>query len=143
MTTPDVQARQAAEHDHVSRLLQRLVSQVGGHARVQAVFGDPVARDAVTVIPVARVRWGVGGGGGSGPDGSGSGGGGGVAADPIGYIEITPSGADFRPIGRSFGPAVIVAAAIAAAIIWNVSAEPRTETSSAPSPASVDRGLPP
>jgi uncharacterized spore protein YtfJ len=117
MTTPEAQARQAAEDDHGSRLLERLVSQVGGHARVQAVFGDHVERDGVTVIPVARVRWGVGGGGGSAPEGSGSGGGGGVAADPIGYIEITPSGANFRPIGRSFGPAAILAVAVAAAII--------------------------
>jgi hypothetical protein len=62
-TTEDAQydAKQAAEGDTTSRLLQRLVTQVGGHARVQAVFGDPVERAGVTVIPVARVRWGVGG----------------------------------------------------------------------------------
>jgi uncharacterized spore protein YtfJ len=117
MTTPEEQARQTAEDDPGSRLLERLVSQVGGRARVQAVFGEPVARDGVTVIPVARVRWGVGGGGGSAPEGSGSGGGGGMAADPIGYIEITSAGASFRPIGRSFGPAAILAVAIAAAIV--------------------------
>jgi len=68
------------------------------------------------VIPVARVRWGLGGGGGAGAEGSGSGGGGGVAADPIGYIEVTPAGATFRPIPRSFGPATIVGGAIATAI---------------------------
>jgi uncharacterized spore protein YtfJ len=117
MTTPEEQARHAAEDDHGSRLLEHLVSQVGGYARVQAVFGDPVERDGVIVVPVARVRWGVGGGGGSAPEGSGSGGGGGVAADPIGYIEITPAGATFRPINRSFGPAAILAVAIAAAIV--------------------------
>jgi uncharacterized spore protein YtfJ len=117
MTTPEEQARQAAEQDHGSRLLERLISHVGGHARVQAVFGDPVERDGVTVIPVARVRWGVGGGGGSAPEGSGSGGGGGVTADPIGYIEITSAGASFRPIARSLGAATILAFAIAAAIV--------------------------
>jgi uncharacterized spore protein YtfJ len=90
---------------------------VGGHARVQAIFGDPVERDGVTVIPVARVRWGAGGGGGAAPEGSGSGGGGGVAADAVGYIEITSTGASFRPIRRSFGPAALVAVAIAAAIV--------------------------
>jgi uncharacterized spore protein YtfJ len=116
MTTPEEQARQAAENDPGSRLIERLLSQVGGHARVQAVFGEPVERANVTVIPVARVRWGVGGGGGAAPEGSGSGGGGGVAADPIGYIEITSAGATFRPIGRSFGPGALIAAAIAAAI---------------------------
>ena len=116
MTTPEDQARELAEHDPGSRLLERLVSQVGGHARVQAVFGDPVERDGVTVIPVARVRWGVGGGGGSAPDGQGSGGGGGVAADPIGYIEVSSAGASFRPIGQPFGAVAILAVAVAAAI---------------------------
>ncbi|HYN69869.1 MAG TPA: sporulation protein [Candidatus Eisenbacteria bacterium] len=117
MTTAEELARQAAENDLGSRILERLVSQVGGHARAEAVFGDPVERDGVTVIPVARVRWGVGGGGGSAVDGAGSGGGGGLAADPIGYIEITSAGASFRPIARSFGAAGILAVAIAAVIV--------------------------
>lgn len=115
MTAQD-QAQQAAEGDIASRLLDRLVAQVGGRASVQAVFGDPVERDGVTVIPVARVRWGVGGGGGAAPEGSGSGGGGGVAADPIGFIEITSAGATFRPIPRSLGPLALLAAAIGVAI---------------------------
>lgn len=117
MTTAEEQARQAGEQDFGSRVLERLVSKVGGQARVQTVFGDPVEREHVTVIPVARVRWGVGGGGGAAPEGSGSGGGGGVAADPIGYIEITSGGATFRPIAPSFSAGTVIAAAIAAAII--------------------------
>jgi uncharacterized spore protein YtfJ len=117
MTTAEDQAHRAAESDAGSRLLERLVSQVGGKAGAKAVFGDPVERDGITVIPVARVRWGVGGGGGSGTEGSGSGGGGGVAADPIGYIEVTSAAATFRPIPRSFGPAAIVGSAIAMAIL--------------------------
>jgi uncharacterized spore protein YtfJ len=117
MTTAEEQAQRAAEGDASSRLLERLVSQVGGHARVQAIFGDPVERDGITVIPVARVRWGVGGGGGASPEGSGSGGGGGVGADPVGYIEITSAGASFRPLPRSYGPSAFLAAAIAAAIV--------------------------
>jgi uncharacterized spore protein YtfJ len=118
MKTPEERAREAAEHDPGSRLLEQLVSQVGGQARVQAVFGDPVVRDGVTVIPVARVRWGVGGGGGSAREGAGSGGGGGAAADPIGYIEVKSAGASFRPIARSFGATTILALAIAAAIVF-------------------------
>jgi uncharacterized spore protein YtfJ len=117
MATAEVQARRVAENDPGSRLLERLVSHVGGNARVQAVFGDPVERDGMTVIPVARVRWGVGGGGGSLPDGSGTGGGGGVVADPVGYIEIASDRATFQPIGRSFGAVETVASAIAAAIV--------------------------
>ncbi|HEV8698041.1 MAG TPA: spore germination protein GerW family protein [Candidatus Limnocylindrales bacterium] len=116
MTLED-EARRRAEGDLGGRLLEHLVSRVGGQARVQAVFGDPVERNGVTVIPVARVRWGVGGGGGAAPEGSGSGGGGGAAADPIGYIEITSTGASFRPIARSFSAATAIGAAIAAAIL--------------------------
>jgi hypothetical protein len=117
MTTPEDQAQQAAENDLGSRLLERLASQVGGEAGAKAVFGDAVERDGITVIPVARVRWGIGAGGGQGPDGSGSGGGGGVAADPIGYIEVTSAAATFRPIPRSFGPGTVVGGALALAIV--------------------------
>lgn len=73
-------------------------------------------------MPVARIRWGVGGGGGAsesdGASGSGGGGGGGVAADPVGYLEITPSSATFRPIARPYAsPAFVVSVAIAGAIL--------------------------
>jgi uncharacterized spore protein YtfJ len=117
MTTAEEQAQRAAESDLASRLLERLTNQVGGKAGATAVFGDAVERDGTTVIPVARVRWGVGAGGGEGPEGSGSGGGGGVVADPIGYIEVTSAGATFRPIPRSFGPGAVLAGALAIAII--------------------------
>jgi uncharacterized spore protein YtfJ len=117
MKSPEDEARRRVEGDLGGRLLENLVSRVGGQARVQAVFGDPVERNGVTVIPVARVRWGVGGGGGAAPEGSGSGGGGGAAADPIGYIEITSTGASFRPIAQPFSAATAIGAAIAAAIL--------------------------
>lgn len=78
MTDAEGEAQHAAENDLASRLLERLADQVGGKAGAKAVFGDSVERDGITVIPVARVRWGVGAGGGAGPEGSGSGGGGGV-----------------------------------------------------------------
>jgi len=117
MTTAEDQARRAAEGDVASRLLDRLATQIGGHASVKAIFGEPVERDGVTVVPVARVRWGVGGGGGEGPDGAGSGGGGGISAEPVGYIEISSAGASFRPLGPSIGPAHVVAVAVGGAII--------------------------
>jgi uncharacterized spore protein YtfJ len=103
-------------------LLERLAERIGGQAKVEAVFGAPVQQGDVTVIPVARVRWGLGGGGGEDrrTDGaaSGSGGGGGVAADPIGYIEIGSAGAVFRPIGHALAnPGFILAAALAAGIV--------------------------
>ena len=117
MTTAYERATEAAEGDLSSRVLDRLTSQLSSHAKVQAIFGEPVERDGITVIPVARVRWGVGGGGGAGPAGSGSGGGGGVTAEPVGYIEIASAGAVFRPVPRSMGPAQIIGVAVAAAIV--------------------------
>jgi uncharacterized spore protein YtfJ len=96
-------ARKAVDATPADRLIERLAELIGAKAGVRAVFGEPVQQGGVTVIPVARVRWGFGGGGGrseavaDGPA-SGSGGGGGVAADPIGYVEIGSDGATFRPI---------------------------------------------
>ena len=52
---------------------------------VRRVFGDPVERDGITVIPAANVR----GGGGGGGDVQGNGGGGfGVSASPAGAYVI-------------------------------------------------------
>ena len=58
----------------------------------------PVERDGVTVIPVAKARWGFGGGAGRRHDEDGAGGGGGVQVTPVGFIEIKNHEANFRPI---------------------------------------------
>src|SRR5829696_4917048 len=47
--------------------LGRLAERVGAQANVKAVFGEPIERDGLVVVPVAKVRWGFGGGAGSGP----------------------------------------------------------------------------
>jgi uncharacterized spore protein YtfJ len=117
MTTTEDEVRHAVEEDPASRLLEQLVGLVAGRAGTTAVFGDAVERDGITVIPVARVRWGVGGGGGRGPEGTGSGGGGGAVADPVGYIELTSNGATFRPLTRLPGAATILIAAVAIGIV--------------------------
>ncbi|ELZ85076.1 hypothetical protein C453_10860 [Haloferax elongans ATCC BAA-1513] len=75
------------------RLLSPLESIVRTDART--VYGDPVTVGEKTVIPVARVAFGVGMGGGSGTDesgaegGEGFGGGGGAQATPLGVVEVT------------------------------------------------------
>ena len=109
------------------QMLDRLANRLGGKANAEAVFGQAVERDGVTVIPVAKVRWGFGGGGGSGrsPEGQdmgqGSGGGGGVSASPLGYIEIREGRAEFRQIKDPAIlwaiPPVILAGALAAAML--------------------------
>jgi uncharacterized spore protein YtfJ len=131
-------AERAGEPNAFEGVIERMAERVGGKASVSAVFGDPIERDGITVIPVAKVRWGFGGGAGRGPvavgpgiagrdapsgsmtddpamGGSGTGGGGGVTADPIGYLEIGPDGASFRPIMPAMpSPAFLFAAGITA-----------------------------
>jgi uncharacterized spore protein YtfJ len=54
---------------------------------VRRVYGEPIEKDGVTIIPAARIGGGAGGGSGDGEEGSGSGGGFGLSAKPAGaYI---------------------------------------------------------
>ncbi len=109
-------------------LLERLAERVGGRAGVQIVYGEPVTRGEVTVIPVARVRWGFGGGGGTGTNknpetgepqtGQGSGGGGGVDARPAGFIEIADGKATFQPITASGPAALLPLIPVLIAVTW-------------------------
>jgi uncharacterized spore protein YtfJ len=117
------EARKEAEGGPADSFMERLAERIGARASVTAVFGEPVERGDLTVIPVARVRWGFGGGTGTGGDaagssGEGSGGGGGVAADPVGFVEIGPDGATFRPIVQPYpSPLFLLVSGVTAAII--------------------------
>jgi uncharacterized spore protein YtfJ len=99
----------------VNALLERIGETVGQRAQVSTIFGEPVDREGVTVIPVGKARFGFGGGGGSGSrqgdEGSGGGGGGGVAVGPIGYIELHEGSARFK---RILTPTDLLALSIAA-----------------------------
>jgi uncharacterized spore protein YtfJ len=75
---------------------------------VRRVFGEPVERGALTVIPVATVRGGGGGGQGEAPPtmaegetttamGTGSGGGFGVTARPVGAYVIREDSVTWKP----------------------------------------------
>ena len=112
MTTPASAAEPALS------LLERLGQQLSTSATAQAIYGQPIERDGVTVIPVARAFYGFGGGGGSGTSanekaGSGAGGGAGVALTPVGYIELRKGRSRFRPLRPSVVPLVAVGGAIA------------------------------
>src|SRR3954463_13790922 len=78
--------------------LERLAETLGGQAHAQVVYGEPIERGGLTVIPVAKARWAFGGGGGRKAGDEGSGGGGGVMVSPIGYIEVKDGESRFRPI---------------------------------------------
>ncbi len=115
------EADKAAEGGPLEGLVNSLASRMGGFASASAVYGEPVDQDGVTVVPVARVRWGFGSGAGMGSDEDGTGepdfgggGGGMVSAHPIGFIELRDGEAEFRPIKDPTGPALIVLAAGAA-----------------------------
>jgi uncharacterized spore protein YtfJ len=99
----------------VDELLDRIGQTVGQKAQVSTVFGEPVERDSVTVIPVAKTRFGFGGGGGTGTkqgdEGSGGGGGGGAVISPVGYIELRNGGAEFKRISSPVDVVTFVAAA--------------------------------
>lgn len=94
----------SAAHDVGGELAEKLARRLGASATAGAVFGDPVERGDVTVIPVAKIKYGFGAGGGAGTDddgdssGFGGGGGGGLGATPIGYIEIREGHAEFNDI---------------------------------------------
>lgn len=97
------------------RFISSMAEKLGAVARAATVFGEPVERDGITVIPVAKARWGFGGGAGQRKDETGqedgAGGGGGVQVTPVGFIEIKNNEANFRPI-RTVSPAWIVMGSI-------------------------------
>ena len=99
---------------------QTLKENLINKATVSSVYGEPITAGNKTVIPVARIAYGMGGGLGTskalrgeaqGPQLGGEGGGGGlgVVAMPVGVVEVTPAATRFIPIGggrRMLGAAV-------------------------------------
>jgi len=113
-----VQAKERA--DLANELLEQIGQTVGQKANVSSVFGEPIEREGLTVIPVAKARFGFGGGGGSGSregdEGGGGGGGGGALVSPIGYIELHDGSAEFRRISTPMDFLALVAAASVIAV---------------------------
>ncbi|WP_433795105.1 spore germination protein GerW family protein [Actinoplanes sp. CA-252034] len=84
-----------------TEILERARSGASAAGRV---FGEPIERDGVTVVPVAVIRGGGGAGAGSGSpedgeklEGEGSGGGFGFSARPAGVFVIRDGDAHWRP----------------------------------------------
>ncbi len=110
----------------------------GAEAAVASrVFGAPIERDGVTVVPVAVISGGGGGGSGSGtmprkneednaegvPDGEGSGGGFGFSARPAGVYVIKDGNVSWRPAVNvnaivAGGQLVLAVAFLVARSIW-------------------------
>jgi len=133
MADPMEEAKHEAEADVADERLNKFMKTLGGTASAKAVFGEPVEKDGVTIVPVARVRYGGGGGGGRGAgrkkktdagdaDQVGYGHGGGVQAAPVGYIELSGGQATYRRIADPARPMAIallfpLVGAIAVAIV--------------------------
>ncbi len=85
-------------------LLQSLKDGILSQASVKAVYGEPIAAQGKTIIPVARISYGYGAGAGTGgvgetsARGEGGGGGGGVHAVPVGVVEVSSLDTRFIPI---------------------------------------------
>lgn len=80
-----------------------ILAQARDAMTVQRVFGEPIERDGVTIIPVAVIRGGGGGGEGSGPSrdsnqlATGGGVGFGLIASPLGVYVIKGGSVRWRP----------------------------------------------
>ncbi len=100
--------------NQAQEILQSMSERFAVGANVKQVFGEPIESGGKTVIPVARVRYCLGGGWGGGEQkgvaterplaGGGGGGGGAVTASPVGALEISDSGVRFI---RFYDPAQI------------------------------------
>ena len=122
MTNDETQAyadAEAAAHEGPAALLESVADKLGLHAGAKAVFGEPVERDGITVIPVAQMAIGTGAGGGtSAEQETGTGAGGGAAPRPIGYIEISADGATYVPLRKPWlDPLVLLSLAPLALIV--------------------------
>ena len=90
--------------EHVGQTVSRLLET----ARAEAVFGRPIEREGVTIIPVSEVNVGLGVGGGKGfnpakdqerpSSGEGAGGGGGAKGRPVAVIVLGRDGVSIRPV---------------------------------------------
>ena len=117
------ETKQQVEAEFSASTIEHAVEMLGGSANAKIVYGEPVTRGDVTVIPVARARMGFGMGGGRSKDREqGAGGGGGLVADPVGYIEIRGSNTTFRRTGPSPVLGMTAMIAVAAVLIARIAA---------------------
>jgi len=78
---------------------QEVMNQATDALHVRRVFGEPVQKNGLTIIPVAALRGGWGGGFGQGQQQteSGWGGGGAVTARPVGVFVIKGEDVTWHP----------------------------------------------
>lgn len=94
----------------VEEIIKTLMEGFKASADVKAVYGEPITAFDKTLIPVAKVGYGLGAGfGGSTapseaaegkkrPGGFGGGGGGGTGTEPLGFLLVTSDEVRFIPV---------------------------------------------
>jgi uncharacterized spore protein YtfJ len=95
-------------------------------ANVKAVYGEPIAAQGKTIIPVAKIIYGYGGGAGAGgvgdssARGEGGGGGGGARAIPVGVVDVSEQQTRFIPITdrRKVAGAVVMGIGVGIWLGW-------------------------
>jgi uncharacterized spore protein YtfJ len=95
-------------------------------ANVKAVYGEPIAAQGKTIIPVAKIIYGYGGGAGTGgvgeskARGEGGGGGGGARAIPVGVVEVSDQQTRFIPITdqRKLAGAIAMGIGVGLCLRW-------------------------
>jgi len=111
-------------------ILTTLAERFSTTGKVQNVFGEPFESHGRTIIPVARVQYGLGAGGGGENKSQvedavgGSGGGGGVKVTPIGVLEVSESGTNFirffdpKMVARLIGAGIFIGWLLRRAMRW-------------------------
>jgi uncharacterized spore protein YtfJ len=123
MSTTEANSTRVASSEpsgqRAEKLLSLLAERVGAQVTAASVFGAPIERDGVTVVPVAAARFGFGGGAGADPakaqDGAGAGAAGTVAA--TGYIEIKDGRSRFVPVVHPARMLALISAVIVAGLL--------------------------
>jgi uncharacterized spore protein YtfJ len=79
-------------------MIEEIIEKARDVMTVQRVYGEPLEKDGVTIIPAAAVRGGGGGGQGHDPSGgSGDGGGFGATARPVGAYVVDHGTVEWKP----------------------------------------------
>lgn len=74
--------------------IDEMMTGVRDAMQARIVFGEPIERDGMTVVPAAKVR---GGGGGGGDEANNAGGGFGLSATPAGAYVIRGGAVEWQP----------------------------------------------
>ena len=111
----------------VEEVVKSLMEGFKTTADIKTVYGEPMTFFDKTLIPIARVGYGLGAGEGKGPEGvGGSGVGGGGGTEPVGFLLVSKDEVRFIPLkvkeARGQPPALaailpMAAGGIAAALV--------------------------